>query len=128
MSVGASFGPRPAPPGYELVRPIGSGASGVVWEAVQHSTGRSVALKLLDVDASDADVRRRFDRERRTMAALAAHPNIVTVLDAGIDDGRAWLAMELCARGSLAARLSGEGPLDARGALETLVAVAGAGA
>lgn len=126
MSGGAPAGSRAALPGYEPVRAIGTGASGVVWEAVQHSTGRSVALKLLDVDVSDADTRRRFDRERRAMATMAAHPNVVTVLDAGIDDGRAWLAMELCARGSLATRLAREGPLDVRTALETLVDVAGA--
>jgi len=93
-------------------------------KAVQLSTGRSVALKVLDVDASDPGARRRFDRERGVMAALATHPHIVTIHDAGIQDGMPWLAMELCTRGSLGAYVANHGPLDARTGLAVLISVA----
>jgi serine/threonine protein kinase len=62
------------PPGYELVRRIGSGATSVVWEATQLSTGRRVALKMLDIDVTDPAALRRFERERKVMSSLATHP------------------------------------------------------
>ena len=62
------------PPGYELVRRIGSGATSVVWEAAQLSTGRRVALKMLDIDVTDPAALRRFERERKVMSSLATHP------------------------------------------------------
>ena len=116
----------PSPAGYDLVKPIGHGASSVVWQATQLSTGRPVALKILDADVSDADATRRFDREREVMASLAVHPGIVTIHDAGVQDGRPWLAMELCRRGSLNAYLAEHGPLDPGPALAVLVQVANA--
>lgn len=76
--------PVAAPGGFDLHNPIGRGASSVVWEAVQLSTGRPVALKVLEVDLSGTDTRRRFDRERALMVSLAGHPGVLTVLDAGI--------------------------------------------
>jgi serine/threonine-protein kinase len=84
-----------APDGYELVRPVGRGASGVVWEAVQLSTSRPVALKILNTDISEPSTRRRFEREREVMTGLATHLGIVTIIDDGVQDGRPWLAMEL---------------------------------
>ena len=72
------------PPGYELVRRIGSGATSVVWEAAQLSTGRRVALKMLDIDVTDPAALRRFERERKVMSSLATHPGIVTIYDAGV--------------------------------------------
>lgn len=119
-------GPERAPVGYELLRPIGSGASSVVWEAVQQSTGRAIALKMLDADISDRDTRRRFDRERDVMAALATHAGIVTIHDAGVQDGRPWLAMELCRRGSLAAHTAEAGPMTLPTALVVLGRLASA--
>ena len=72
------------PPGYELVRRIGSGATSIVWEATQLSTGRRVALKVLDIDFTDPAALRRFERERKVMSSLASHPGIVTIYDAGV--------------------------------------------
>src|SRR4051794_41930592 len=71
------------PPGYELVRRVGSGATSVVWEATQLSTGRRVALKVLDIDITDPAALRRFEGERKVMSPLAGHPGIVTGYDAG---------------------------------------------
>lgn len=94
---------QPEPPeGYDLVRPIGQGGGGVVWEAVRRAGHHTVALKLLNTDVSDAAALRRFEREKDAMTALAVHPGILTIHEAGITGGRPWLAMELCRRGSLA--------------------------
>jgi serine/threonine protein kinase len=85
-----------------------------------------VAVKVLDTDISDPGAQRRFRREREVMAALATHPGIVTILDAGVQDGRPWLAMELCRRGSLAAHTAATGALDVATALTVLVKLADA--
>ena len=112
-----------APHGYAVVRPIGRGSAGVVWEARQLSTERAVALKLVDAGVGDPDAVRQ---ECRALAALAAHPHVVTIFDADVRHGRPWLAMELCRRGSLAAHLAAHGPLDPLAALHVLAAVADA--
>src|SRR5689334_2330602 len=108
------------PPGYELVRRIGSGATSVVWEAAQLSTGRRVALKMLDIDVTDPTALRRFERERKVMSSLATHPGIVTIYDAGVHRHRPWLAMEYCRRGSLAEYVAEHGPLEPVAALAVL--------
>jgi serine/threonine protein kinase len=108
------------PPGYELVRRIGSGATSVVWEAAQLSTGRRVALKMLDIDVTDPAALRRFERERKVMSSLATHPGIVTIYDAGVHRHKPWLAMEYCRRGSLAEHVAEHGPLEPVAALAVL--------
>lgn len=83
---------------YELVRLLGSGGMGSVWEAVQHDPERRVALKLSVRGAQSAAERWRFEHEVRVLAALS-HPAIATFFDAGTVQGDgtevAWLAMEL---------------------------------
>jgi len=82
-------------PGYSIESEIARGGQGVVYRAVQASTRRTVALKVLrdGMLASDA-ARRRFQREIESVARLR-HPNIVTVFDAGFTrDGRSYFAME----------------------------------
>lgn len=84
---------------YELVRPLGSGGMGIVWEAVQHDPERRVALKLLARGRSDVE-RWRFQQEVAVLASLQ-HPGIATFFEASATDvdGRRvdWLAMELVA-------------------------------
>ena len=74
-------------PGYRLVRQLSQGGQGVVFLAVQESTGRKVAIKVLKSGpfATAAD-RTRFDREARVLAALD-HPAIVPILDRGVTSG-----------------------------------------
>jgi serine/threonine protein kinase len=86
-------GPRaPREPGrcvgsYELLEPIGGGASGVVYRARHTDSGHLAALKLLRIDALDADHVLRFRREAQIVARLH-HPAIARVLDSGVhDDG-----------------------------------------
>jgi serine/threonine protein kinase/Tfp pilus assembly protein PilF len=72
------------PAGYDIVREIRRGGQGVVFEAVQRSTGRTVAIKWMrdSAFASTGD-RMRFEREVRILAQLN-HPNIVTIHDSGV--------------------------------------------
>jgi WD40 repeat protein/serine/threonine protein kinase len=94
--------PSHAPLGkYEIVRELGRGGMGVVYEAVDTQLSRRVALKLLlspgpAVDAQEAQMdEERFLREARLSANLSKHPFIVSVYEAGILDGKRYLAMEL---------------------------------
>jgi serine/threonine protein kinase len=84
---------------YTLVRELGRGGMGVVFEAVDTDLNRKVALKTMN-PALEADPTRgqqdhdRFVREARLSAQLK-HPNVVSVYEAGVVDGRRYLAMEL---------------------------------
>lgn len=75
---------------------IGSGGIGSVYRAIQEPLDRPVALKMLRSDLSESpDLRRRFVREARAVAALA-HPNIAMVHDFGVGkDSALFMAMEL---------------------------------
>jgi len=78
------------------VREIGHGAMGVVYEALDPTIGRKIALKAIRFDGigTTADeAARRFKNEARAAGGLN-HPNIVTVYDAGEDSGLLYLAME----------------------------------
>src|SRR5215831_16912649 len=81
---------------YEILGELGRGAMGVVYKAKDPTIGRTVALKTmrLDVHGLDAaDMLRRFQNEARA-AGLLSHPNIVTIYDAGQQDGIFYIAME----------------------------------
>ncbi len=80
---------------YEVVSPLGAGGMGEVYRARHLKLGRDAAIKVLPSDlASDAERRRRFEREARAASALN-HPNIVTVHDIDEHDGNLYIAMEL---------------------------------
>ena len=85
----------PAIHGYEFVRELHRGGQGVVYQAVQKSTKRKVAIKVLLEDQTEsATARRRFEREIELVASLK-HPNIVAVFDSGITpDGRQFCVMD----------------------------------
>jgi serine/threonine protein kinase len=80
---------------YRILREIGRGGMGVVYEAEQLSLGRRVALKVLPRHAAgDGTVRQRFHREARAAAQLH-HTNIVPVFEVGEDRDCCWYAMQL---------------------------------
>jgi serine/threonine protein kinase/WD40 repeat protein len=80
---------------YRILRPIGAGGMGVVYEAVQVSLGRHVALKVLSPQAlGDARARERFRREARAAARLH-HTNIVPVYEVGEEGDVCFYAMQL---------------------------------
>ncbi len=80
---------------FRLLRELGRGGMGVVYEAEQRSLGRRVAVKLLNARGSaDAGLMRRFDREARAVGRLH-HTNIVPVFGVGEHDGAPYYAMQL---------------------------------
>ncbi len=81
---------------YRLVRRIGSGGCGVVYEAEQQEpVRRRVALKVIRLGMDTETVISRFEIERQALA-LMDHPNIARVLDAGATrEGRPYFVMEL---------------------------------
>src|SRR3954451_21843938 len=81
--------------GYRIQGVLGQGGMGVVYEAIQLSLDRTVAMKLLAANLSDDPAfRERFRREGLLQAAID-HPNIVTVYEAGNTDEGLFLAMRL---------------------------------
>jgi tetratricopeptide (TPR) repeat protein/predicted Ser/Thr protein kinase len=93
---GGSLGPEGAPriPGYGSMRVISSGAQGVVYKAVQESTSRAVAVKVLAKGSSSSRQQARAAREAE-IAARLRHANIVTVFESRtLSDGRTAVIME----------------------------------
>ncbi|MBV8879499.1 MAG: serine/threonine protein kinase, partial [Planctomycetaceae bacterium] len=85
---------------YRLLRELGRGGMGIVYEALDTELNRKVALKTMIVNpaADPKDARldeERFLREAQLSASLTKHPNIVSVYEAGVIQGRRCLAMEL---------------------------------
>ena len=80
---------------YRLVRKIGSGGMGVVFESIQVSLNRKVAVKLLNSSLlTSAEQRTQFENEAKVIAMLH-HPNIVKIYSAGCSEERCFYAMEL---------------------------------
>ncbi len=79
---------------YRLGQQLGAGAMGMVFEAHDPQLHRRVAIKLLHPGVSDGPDGARLLREARSMAQLA-HPNVVTVHDAGRAGSQLFVAMEL---------------------------------
>jgi WD40 repeat protein/serine/threonine protein kinase len=92
----AEFGPLPPLQrlgDFRVVREVGRGGMGVVYEAEQVSLGRRVALKVLSQRLPDERAKRRFEREARAAAKLH-HTNIVPVFGVGEHDGLPYYVMQ----------------------------------
>ncbi|WP_128379151.1 serine/threonine-protein kinase [Streptomyces cavernae] len=115
---------------YRLQERLGRGGMGVVWRATDQLLGRQVAVKELALDrtlsADEARVQReRTLREARAVAQLR-HPHIIVVHDVVEDDERPFIVMELLEGGSLADRITNEGPVDADEAARIGIGLLGA--
>ncbi|MEN6401432.1 MAG: protein kinase, partial [Armatimonadia bacterium] len=96
---------------FQIIREIGRGGMGIVYEAQQATPSRRVALKALPPQfASSADVSERFRSEAQKMATLDGHPGVVSVYAAGEDQGTAYFTMQLLSHGTLADHLARHAP------------------
>ena len=78
---------------FRILREVGRGGMGLVYEAVQESLGRRVALKVLATNAVNRQMVNRFEREARAIARLH-HSHIVEVYGGGENEGLPYLAMQ----------------------------------
>ena len=113
---------------YAVARELGRGGMAVVYLAHDAELDRPVAVKVLDGHvANDPELVARFRREAMTAARLS-HPNVVRVYDAGEDEGRLWIVMELVDGEALDRIAEREGRLEPGRAVELAVqACAGIG-
>ncbi|MFJ8621894.1 serine/threonine-protein kinase [Kitasatospora sp. NPDC093550] len=106
--------------GYQLLGRIGSGGMGTVYLAQRQGSATQVALKTINLELlGDTELLRRFQRESEVLAMV---PGAYTarVLDAGVDAGRPYLAMELLDGRPLDAHLREQGPIRSAEALRSL--------
>ncbi|WP_433565658.1 protein kinase domain-containing protein [Nocardia sp. CA-151230] len=97
--------------GFEEIEEIGHGGFGAVYRCRQAELDRVVAVKVLTGEL-DEENRARFVREQQAMGRLTGHPNIATVLEAGVTSGgRPYLVMPYYPSDSLDARIRQHGPL-----------------
>ena len=88
---------------YELRERIGAGGFGVVYRAYDPVIGRQVAIKTLA--SEDEEMRQRFTREAQ-LAGRLNHPNITTIYDFGIEQGKLYLVQEFLSGTDLTAKLA----------------------
>jgi serine/threonine protein kinase len=105
---------------YRIVRRIGRGASGMVYQAVHPEFG-DVALKLMLAElVTEESARVRFVREAETLVRLR-HRNVVTVFESGVSDNTPFLAMELLTGSTLAATLASRETMSLERKLDILI-------
>lgn len=105
---------------YELIRILGEGGGGQVWEADDSRSGRRVALKVMtQLRAESPKALLRFEQEGR-LAASITHPSCVFIFGAEEVDGQPTISMELMRGGTLRDRLN-DGPLEYRDAVASVL-------
>src|ERR1041385_8173909 len=107
---------------YQMIRLLGQGGMGVVYEADDLESGRRVALKLLSQALDSPEARKRFLREGQ-LAASINHPNSVYVFGTEEVAGTPVIAMEWMTGGTWRDRVIASGPMSASEAVDCLLQV-----
>ncbi len=109
---------------YRLEAKIGSGGMSTVYLARDETLDRQVAVKLMHREMSEQPEQfERFNMEARAVAKLS-HPNVVTVIDAGEDEGRPYIVFEYVEGETLKQRISRVGALDVQEAIAYSIEIA----
>ncbi len=111
---------------YQIVREIAR-SNDIVWEAVDPELGRRVAIKELNLpegvtESQKQDRINRFLREAKAAGRLS-HPNIVTIHEVGIDNGRHYIVMEYLEGENLRERLQRQGAIALKEAVDITLQV-----
>ncbi|MDW8105041.1 MAG: protein kinase, partial [Armatimonadota bacterium] len=114
---------------YQIVREIAR-SNDIVWEAVDPELGRRVAIKELNLPEGVTEAQRqeriqRFLREAKAAGRLS-HPNIVTIHEVGVDNGRHYIVMEYLEGENLRERLQRQGAIPLKEAVDIALQVLGA--
>src|SRR6478736_10275581 len=110
---------------YKILEKLGAGGMGVVYLAEDMKLGRKVAIKVLSREfTTNRDRLQRFEQEASAASNLN-HPNILTIHEVGVDDGRHYIATEFI-DGSTLRRKIGGAQLEVREILDIAVQVASA--
>ncbi len=107
---------------YRIMRLLGKGGMGEVYEAEDLESGRRVALKILNQHLDSATDKQRFLREGR-LAAQVSHSNCVYVYGSEEIDGTPVISMEFAPGGTLKDHLKREGPMSVARAVDAILAV-----
>ncbi|MCX7935120.1 MAG: protein kinase, partial [Planctomycetota bacterium] len=126
LTAGGDFAPGQMVGKYRIIKKIGAGGMGEVYQAEQTNLKRVVAIKTLAAAyAADAAFLARFVREARLAAALQ-HPHVIQIIDVDQDpaSGKHYLVMEYAGGGTLRQRLERKGRLAENEALDIAIAIA----
>src|SRR6187399_2901564 len=127
-SAAASDGPRLADGQawgpYRIVKMLGRGGMGEVYESEHTASGRRIALKVLREQLRSADQRARFLREGQ-LAASISHPHTVYIFGSEEIAGTPVITMELLPGGTLKDRVAANGPLTVADAVSAILDVIG---
>jgi len=107
---------------FRILRELGRGGMGAVYEAEEQDSGRRVALKVIRQQIASQENRARFLREGR-LAASINHPNSVYVYSTEEIEGAPAIAMELVAGGTLQERVNKSGPLAVPAAVDAILQI-----
>src|SRR6185503_13948879 len=107
---------------YDIKSLIGTGGMGTLYLArdTNPNTNRLVALKLLNANLDSGDLRERFAREARALAALN-HPNIVNIYDSGEFQGSPFIVMEYVRGETLSEKIKRRAPMSLAQQLKLMV-------